>query len=295
MLIGLVVSTLSCAAPRRFVVALACLSGCRARVRGGHRAGPPMATLVLEAVNQLSGTAASTVAAHESALGTSLVGLAPSTPGFAVFLLSVVVVIGTMLLWFELIVRTVVLTLLLVLVPVIVPLATFPSMRRLGWRLAETFVAVAASKLAIVITLSLGLDELDGHLGDRDRHWCGDDAAGDSDALPGASRRAAARTVGAAQLRGSTQPRGAQRGGSERIPRGSGPQCPDAERTHSDPADEGPGPGSGYVARIRRVADAAPRSRRTTTQTTHRHAADSKGPRGRASRRHGTRHRVALG
>ena len=70
----------------------------------------------------------------------------------AVFLLSIFVVIGTMLLWFELIVRTVVLTLLLVLVPVIVPLATFPSLRRLGWRLGETFVAVAASKFAIVIT-----------------------------------------------------------------------------------------------------------------------------------------------
>ena len=162
MLIGLVVSTLtalrhgdSSSLWRVYLgVAPACVAGIvLAR---------PMATLVLEAVNQLSGTAASTVATHESALGTSLVGLAPSTPGFAVFLLSVVVVIGTMLLWFELIVRTVVLTLLLVLVPIIVPLATFPSLRRLGWRLAETFMAVAASKLAIVITLSLGLDELTG-------------------------------------------------------------------------------------------------------------------------------------
>jgi hypothetical protein len=55
-----------------------------------------------------------------------------------------------------------VLTLLLVLVPVIVPLSTFPALRRLGWRLAETFVAVASSKLLIVIALSLGLDELQG-------------------------------------------------------------------------------------------------------------------------------------
>jgi hypothetical protein len=35
-------------------------------------------------------------------------------------------------------------------------------MRRLGWRLGETFVAVAASKFAIVITLVLGLNELSG-------------------------------------------------------------------------------------------------------------------------------------
>jgi hypothetical protein len=65
-------------------------------------------------------------------------------------------------LWCELIVRAVVLTLLLVLVPVIVPLATFPAGRRMGWRLAETFLAVAASKFLIVITLLLGFDELQG-------------------------------------------------------------------------------------------------------------------------------------
>ena len=35
-------------------------------------------------------------------------------------------------------------------------------MRRLGWRLGETFVAVAVSKFAIVITLVLGLNELTG-------------------------------------------------------------------------------------------------------------------------------------
>jgi hypothetical protein len=116
----------------------------------------------LEAVNQLSSNAASTVAAHETVLGKALTGLTPTTPGFGVFLLACVVVVGTMLLWFELIVRTVVLTLLLVLVPVVVPLSTFPSMRRLGWRLGETFVAVAVSKFAIVITLVLGLNELTG-------------------------------------------------------------------------------------------------------------------------------------
>ena len=46
--------------------------------------------------------------------------------------------------------------------PVVVPLATFPSLRRIGWRLAETFITVAASKFIIVITLVLGLDELTG-------------------------------------------------------------------------------------------------------------------------------------
>jgi hypothetical protein len=122
----------------------------------------PLATLVLEAVNQLSTSAATTVVAHEATLAKSMADVAPSTPGFGLFLLAIGVVIGTWLLWCELIVRTVVLTLLLVLVPVVVPLSTFPSGRRLGWRLGETFVAVAASKLLIVITLSLGLNELMG-------------------------------------------------------------------------------------------------------------------------------------
>ena len=87
-------------------------------------------------------------------------GIGCRTLRVRLFLLAARVVFGTWVLWCELIVRAVVLTLLLVLVPVIVPLATFPAGRRLGWRLAETFLAVAASKFLIVITLSLGFDEL---------------------------------------------------------------------------------------------------------------------------------------
>ena len=122
----------------------------------------PMATLVLTTVNQMSSTAAQTVLGHEGALAKDFTTVSTSTPGFGIFLLALGVVVGSWLLWCELIVRTVVLTLLLVLVPVVVPLATFPAMRRLGWRLAETFLAVAASKFLIVVALSLGLDELQG-------------------------------------------------------------------------------------------------------------------------------------
>lgn len=122
----------------------------------------PMAALVLDTVNQLSSSASNTVIDHQATITNALTSLAAATPAFALFVLAVAVVVGTWLLWCELIVRGVVLTLLLVLVPVIVPLATFPAGRRLGWRLAETFIAVAASKFFIVITLSLGLDELQG-------------------------------------------------------------------------------------------------------------------------------------
>jgi hypothetical protein len=110
----------------------------------------------------LSSTAAASVASHTAGLVTAFTALSTSTPGFGLFILALAVVIGTWLLWCELLLRTVVLSLLLVLVPVIVPLSTFPSLRRLGWRLAETFLAVASSKLLIVIALTLGLDELQG-------------------------------------------------------------------------------------------------------------------------------------
>jgi len=122
----------------------------------------PLAGLVLSAVDQLSSGAASTVVVHEHGLTRSLMSMTTSTPGFGLFVLALGVVVGTWLLWCELIVRSVVLTLLLVLVPVIVPLVTFPAARRLGARLAETFLAIAASKFLIVVTLSLGLDELRG-------------------------------------------------------------------------------------------------------------------------------------
>jgi hypothetical protein len=120
----------------------------------------PFAQLILESVNQLSSSASSSVIDRQAQLVAELGNVAAAAPAFALFVLAVAVVIGSWLLWCELIVRGVILTLLLVLVPVIVPLATFPAGRRLGWRLAETFLAVAVSKLLIVITLALGFDEL---------------------------------------------------------------------------------------------------------------------------------------
>ena len=95
----------------------------------------PMSALILTAVNQLSSAAAATMAQRAASVGMAFSSLTSSTPGFGLFLLAIGVVVGSWLLWCELIVRTVVLTLLLVLVPVIVPLSTFPAMRRIGWRL----------------------------------------------------------------------------------------------------------------------------------------------------------------
>jgi len=162
MMVGLLVATLQALrhgdsaslARAYFAVAPACVAGI-ALAR-------PLAVLILTSVNQLSTTAAQTVVGREATLANDFNALSGSTPGFGIFVLAIGVVVGCWLLWCELVVRSVVLTLLLVLVPVVVPLATFPALRRVGWRLAETFVAVAASKFLIVVALSLGLDQLEG-------------------------------------------------------------------------------------------------------------------------------------
>lgn len=120
----------------------------------------PLARFVLAAVDEASAQAATGVAEHVAEVG-RFFALAPAgTPGAADALLASLVVLGAILLWFELVLRTIALALLVVVVPLVVPLGAAPSLRRLGWRLAETFGVVAASKLLIVVTLALGLDEL---------------------------------------------------------------------------------------------------------------------------------------
>ena len=160
LMLGLLVATLQAVrhgdAPSLWRVYLGVAPAC---VMGIFMARP-FAALMLEMVNQLSSSASNIVVERQAELTSALTSVASVVPPFALFVLAVAIVVGSWLLWCELIVRAVVLTLLLVLVPVIVPLATFPAGRRLGWRLAESFLAVAVSKLLIVITLTLGFDEL---------------------------------------------------------------------------------------------------------------------------------------
>jgi len=162
MLVGLMVSTLSAVrhgdGPGLWRVYLGVAPACVVAIAVAR----PLAALILTAVDQLSSSAAATVAQHESTLAQDLLSLPSTTPGFGLFVLAAAVVVGCVLLWCELVLRTVVLAVLLVMVPVIVPLSTFPSARRISWRLAETFLGVAASKFFIVIVLVLGLNELTG-------------------------------------------------------------------------------------------------------------------------------------
>ncbi len=120
----------------------------------------PLGALVLEAVDQASTVSAAHVSSHVAALARFLAAVPLGVPGAAVGLVATLLVAGSMLVWCELIVRTLALALLLAIVPVVVPLCALPSLRRLGWRLAETFAVVAASKLVIVVTLALGTTEL---------------------------------------------------------------------------------------------------------------------------------------
>jgi hypothetical protein len=118
----------------------------------------PLALDILQATDALSVTASGTTAIHLTDLATALNGVGV-IPSFGVFLLAGLVVLAAVLLWVELLFRTVALTFLLVLVPIVVPLSVFPSLRRAGWRLAETFLVLTGAKIIVVIALALGLSE----------------------------------------------------------------------------------------------------------------------------------------
>jgi len=119
----------------------------------------PLGLMLLEIVNQLAFAAEGSTAVHVGDVATALTHLGV-VPSFGVFLLSIFVVFGALLLWIELVLRTVLLTFLLVLVPLVVPLSLFPSLRRVGWRLGETFIAIAGSKVVVMIALALGFSEV---------------------------------------------------------------------------------------------------------------------------------------
>ena len=252
----------------------------------------PIAKLLLEAVNELSSSASSAVVLHVESLSGSLALLTPSIPGFGLFLLAVAVVIGTFFLWCELIVRAVVLTLLVVLVPLVAPLSTFPAGRRLGWRLAETFIAVAASKLLIVITLALGFDEILGTVGNAGDHRGGHLDVGDVLALPNLEVDPSRRGVVAASPRRVEVSFHPVRHHVVVVATGNG----GASATTGD-ARRGAGaasrrPRTRDVGRHARTADAATRRRATTPA--HRDADLARWSRRVSHRRNGTGRGMAL-
>lgn len=120
----------------------------------------PMSLLLLTIVDELCSVAVPTSGANINQLVNALAAMPPGTPGFVLFLLAIGLVAGSLLLWVELVVRSVFLTLLLCLSPILFSLAAFSPLRRVAWRTVESFAALAFSKFVIVVTLSLGLSEI---------------------------------------------------------------------------------------------------------------------------------------
>ena len=187
-------------------VAPACVAGdLRWRVRRDARA---------EAVNQLSSSAATGVVARTRRPWPSdLLALPTVDPGFGLFLWRSPSSSGALLLWCELVVRTVVLTLLLVLVPVIAP-ALHVSRRCVASAGGSPRPSSPSpsSKFLIVIVLTLGLDELTGRLGDSGHDGGGHAAAGHRDPLRRPADHSRRRAVGVAPARRAAPARDPRRG-----------------------------------------------------------------------------------
>ena len=116
----------------------------------------PLADLALRIGDELSVAVAAPMLSHGQLSGL-LVSVGGPVPPLGVAIVAVVAVVITFLLWCELLVRNVALAVLLAVTPLVVPLALLPSLRRVATRLAETFLLLVAAKVAVALTLSVGL------------------------------------------------------------------------------------------------------------------------------------------
>lgn len=85
-----------------------------------------------------------------------------SSGGFAVVLVGLAAVMGGMLLWVELLIRSAVVYLLVALSPLAFAAMVWPTARGVARRLAEMLLAVILSKLVICISLAVGVAALAG-------------------------------------------------------------------------------------------------------------------------------------
>jgi hypothetical protein len=125
----------------------------------GTLLAPQLAALILRLADALSGAVSSGAASNFDHLATFM-SKTPAVPAFGIFLLQLISVVAAVVLWIELIVRNVVLCLLLCCVPLVAAASTWAPARRLTLRLIESYVAVALSKVVVVLALSLGLSTL---------------------------------------------------------------------------------------------------------------------------------------
>jgi len=114
-----------------------------------------------------------------------------SSGGFAVVLVALVAVLGALLLWVELLVRSAVLYLLVALSPLAFAAMVWPAARGVARRLGEMLLAVIVSKLVICISIAVGAAALGG---------AGTAAGPDAGVGDAAARGLGALLVGAAVL-----------------------------------------------------------------------------------------------
>lgn len=121
---------------------------------------PTFAHDVLQVTNDVASYLVGPSTINGSTLATMIASLSTVVPGFGIFLMALLMIVGSLLLWCELVVRDVVLSFLLVLVPLVAAFFPLTSLRRATWRLIETFCLTAVSKVVVVLTLALGFAEV---------------------------------------------------------------------------------------------------------------------------------------
>lgn len=116
--------------------------------------------LLLTMTNQLTQSLASSSPNLLQNLVAALSKWPTALPGFGVVVLAVGGFFAAGLLWLELVARNVGLGLVVVVAPLLLPLGLIPGLRRVGWRLLETFLTLAMVKVMVLVTLELGAAEI---------------------------------------------------------------------------------------------------------------------------------------
>lgn len=119
--------------------------------------GPTLATVLLRLTDGLAAAISGDVASQLSLASDQLTATAPT---FSIFAMTVLCLGAALVLWVELILRNIVLALLLCTMPLVMAALVWEPARRVAGRLVEAFAAVALSKVAVVLALSLGLSGL---------------------------------------------------------------------------------------------------------------------------------------
>ena len=116
--------------------------------------GPALARITLRVVDALASAVSGDVGQQLSQSADRFTSTSPTSSLFAVTLACL---FAALLLWIELMLRNIVLALLLCSLPLVAASIVWEPARRVGVRVIEAFLAVALSKVVVVMALSLGL------------------------------------------------------------------------------------------------------------------------------------------